>query len=152
GARDPVDGIALRYRLRVGGDHGFDAVAAFDEELGQLGRVARRAPDVGRPDPRDDQHLHEAVASCGVCCRWSLAPEKSHAAANTTVEIRTAAAAPVASQIEPSTSVSGTTTRVSTPCVAIRSSGLPTETGSDFVQAKTRPIAPAMSRSLAASD
>ena len=63
----------------------------------------------------------------------------------------TAAAAPVASQIEPNTSTSGISTSVSIPWVAIRSSGRPTETGSDLVHANTSPTAPASSIRRAAS-
>jgi len=54
--------------------------------------------------------------------------------------------------MRPSTITSGMTTTVSIPWVRIRSPGRPIETGSDFVQARTSWIAPAMSISLAASD
>ena len=42
-------------------------VAVPGQELGDLGRMAGRAPDVRRPDPGDDEHLHGATASPGAC-------------------------------------------------------------------------------------
>src|SRR5581483_7035988 len=139
--RHPVDGVRPRLRGRVRGRDDVNGVAAPVQEVGELRRVARGPTDVRRPDPRDDHDLHE-VAAAGLCSRCSRRRATSHATANTPVAISTAAAAPVASQSEPRISTSGTRTTVSTPCVTIRSSGRPTDTGSDFVHAKTSATAP----------
>ena len=65
----------------------------------------------------------------------------SQAPANTSVETRTATAAPVAPHSAPSTATSGIATSVSSPCVTIRSRGRPIVTGSDFVQPSAKWIA-----------
>ena len=74
----------------------------------------------------------------------------AHTSANTIVPARNAPAAPVAPQREPSTTTSGRTTSVSSPCVQIRSFGRPIVTGNDFVQPTTSCTAPVRRNSRAA--
>ena len=55
--------IAPGDLLKHGND--LDAVTPAQEIRGDVGSVARRAADVGRPDPRDDQYPHGRTTASG---------------------------------------------------------------------------------------
>src|SRR6266508_6045288 len=138
-ARYRAHRVRLRVRRALGRRHDLDVVTATGEEGGHLGRVARRAADVGRPDPGDDQHPHCVTTSRGRGAipsgpRAILSTSTVHTATNATVEMTTAPAAPVEPQSEPKTAISGTSTATSTPWARMRRFGLPIETGNDFDQ------------------
>jgi hypothetical protein len=63
--RHRMNGIRPRGRRRVCRRHDLDLVAAIAQELSDVGRMARGAPDVGRPDPGDDQHPHGSKTASG---------------------------------------------------------------------------------------
>src|SRR5256885_8161100 len=67
--RHDADGVRLRRGRRVGGRHDLDLVAAAAEELGHLGRMTRRAADVGR---RSEEHTSELQSPCNLVCRLLL--------------------------------------------------------------------------------
>src|SRR5439155_22373831 len=93
----------VRPRLGRGSSRRLDPhrVPSPAEKLGYLGRVAGRAADIGRPDPRHDQDLQTAGSASVATSRRTLsrlirASSTAHSAAKTTVEASTAPPAPVA--------------------------------------------------------
>src|SRR5437763_10623512 len=115
---DPPDGERLLIRCRGSRRHHLDRVPPPVEKAAERLPVTRRAAGVRRPDPRHDHDLHGAVpparrvGSAPMLTR-KRARATAHAAANTTVDTRTATAAPVTPQRAPSTATSGMTTIVS---------------------------------------
>src|SRR5437588_3309738 len=127
-------------------------MATREEKIGDVGRMARRAADVGRPDPGDDEHPHVGApaisgasgdGACGGGSRRMRAYNTTQLNANTTLDASTAAAAPLAPHCQPSTIASGRSTAVSMPWVQIRRFGRPTVTANDFDQPTMNWIAPA---------
>ena len=136
--------------------------------LGQLGKITRpphlrprEAPDATLPlrltgvlSKKDGEYV------CDVAKLESLPKDKdrlavvseAQTAQKTAVEIRIAAAPPVAPQRAPSTSTSGTKTAISTDCATLRRPGRPIETGNDLVHPHISCSAAATSTSRAGFD
>ena len=110
--------VRLGSRRSIRGHDHLDRMPARDEERGELGGVTGRATDVGRPDPGDDEDSHELSAAASPPPAISARSRRmatAHAAANTSVDTRTATAAPVAPHSAPRTMTSGIATSASRP-------------------------------------